>query len=57
MASGLKGMARTRSTSSILDWITGRVAELKRELGASDRVRMEQYLENIREIERLNTAK
>jgi hypothetical protein len=44
--------ARTRSTSSILDWITGRVSELKRELGASDRVRMDQYLENIREIER-----
>jgi hypothetical protein len=44
--------ARTRSTSSILDWITGRVADLKRELGASDRLRMDQYLENIREIER-----
>ena len=44
--------ARTRSTSSILDWITGRVARLKRELGAGDRQRMEQYLENIREIER-----
>ncbi|MBK6485649.1 MAG: DUF1552 domain-containing protein [Gemmatimonadetes bacterium] len=44
--------ARTRSTSSILDWITGRVAQLKRELGASDRERMDQYLENIREIER-----
>ena len=44
--------ARTRSTSSILDWITLRVAELKRELGAGDRLRMDQYLENIREIER-----
>jgi hypothetical protein len=44
--------ARSRSTSSILDWITGRVAELKRELGAADRLRMDQYLENIREIER-----
>ncbi len=44
--------ARTRSTSSILDWITGRVSELKRELGAGDRLRMDQYLENIREIER-----
>jgi hypothetical protein len=44
--------ARTRSTSSVLDWITGRVAELKRELGSGDRARMEQYLENIREIER-----
>ena len=44
--------ARTRSTSSILDWITGRVSELKRELGAGDRQRMDQYLENVREIER-----
>lgn len=44
--------ARTRSTSSILDWITGRVAELKRELGAGDRVRLDTYLENVREIER-----
>jgi hypothetical protein len=44
--------ARRRTTGSILDWITGRVAELKRELGPSDRVRMDQYLENIREIER-----
>ena len=44
--------ARMRSTGSILDWITGRVAELKRELGESDRRRMDQYLENIREIER-----
>jgi hypothetical protein len=44
--------ARSRSTGSILDWITGRVSELKRELGASDRRRMDQYLEHIREIER-----
>jgi hypothetical protein len=44
--------ARTRSKASILDWITGRVGELKRELGAGDRLRMDQYLENIREIER-----
>ncbi|MSR35354.1 MAG: DUF1552 domain-containing protein [Gemmatimonadetes bacterium] len=44
--------ARRQSQGSILDWITGRVAELKRELKPSDRVRMDQYLENIREIER-----
>ncbi len=44
--------SRTRTTASILDWITGRVAELKRELGAGDRLRMDQYLENIRELER-----
>jgi Protein of unknown function (DUF1552) len=44
--------ARMRTTGSILDWITGRVAELKKELGAADRQRMDQYLENVREIER-----
>jgi hypothetical protein len=44
--------ARMRTTGSILDWITGRVSELQRELGAGDRRRLEQYLENIREIER-----
>jgi hypothetical protein len=44
--------ARNKSTGSILDWITGRVAQLNRELGAGDRRRMEQYLDHIREIER-----
>jgi len=41
-----------RTNRSILDWITGRVAELRRELGPLDRQRMDQYLENIREVER-----
>ena len=44
--------ARMRSTGSVLDYITERVGQLQRELGAGDRKRMEQYLENIREIER-----
>lgn len=44
--------ARRRTHRSILDMIAGRVAELKRELGAVDRHRMDQYLENVREIER-----
>ena len=44
--------ARRRSSSSILDWITRDVAKLKRGLRPSDRRRMDQYLENIREIER-----
>lgn len=43
---------RNRSTGSILDWITGRVAQLNRELGSADRQRMGQYLEHVREIER-----
>ncbi|MCH6547609.1 MAG: DUF1552 domain-containing protein [Gemmatimonadetes bacterium] len=44
--------ARRRTSRSILDWITGEVAQLKRTLGPTDRVRMERYLDNIREIER-----
>ena len=44
--------ARRQTDRSILDWITGRVAQLKRELGPTDRERMERYLENIRELER-----
>jgi len=43
---------RRATQGSILDWIGGRVGELGRQLRASDRHRMEQYLDNIREIER-----
>lgn len=43
---------RRRMHRSILDWITVEVANMKRQLGAVDRVRLDQYLENIREIER-----
>jgi hypothetical protein len=41
-----------RANTSILDWITGEVASLKRNLGPSDRQRVDQYLENVRELER-----
>jgi Protein of unknown function (DUF1552) len=44
--------ARTKADASILDWMTTRVAQLKRDLGHSDRARLERYLDNIREIER-----
>jgi hypothetical protein len=43
---------RRTMRSSILDWITGEVSQMNRQLGAEDRARMEQYLENVREIER-----
>jgi hypothetical protein len=43
---------RRRENSSILDWITGEMASLKRQLGAADQRRVDQYLENIRELER-----
>ena len=44
--------ARRRSSRSILDWITEDLSTLKRELSPGDRVRMDRYLEDIREIER-----
>jgi Protein of unknown function (DUF1552). len=44
--------ARRKANESILDWITGEVAGLKRELGNADRQRVDKYLEDIRELER-----
>jgi hypothetical protein len=44
--------ARRRTDKSILDWITGEVARVERELGPADRARLADYLENVREIER-----
>ena len=43
---------RRRTSASILDWVTGRIAQLERELGPNDRARLERYLENVRELER-----
>jgi len=45
-------IARRRTNKSILDWIAGRVATLKRELGPNDLERLDRYLNNVREIER-----
>jgi len=44
--------ARRRTEKSILDWITEEVASLKHALGATDQHRLDQYLTNIRELER-----
>lgn len=43
---------RSRVNASILDMIGSDVKGLKKDLGASDRSRMDDYLENVREIER-----
>lgn len=43
---------RRRTHKSILDWVAAEAAEMKRALGAADRMRVDRYLENIREIER-----
>jgi hypothetical protein len=44
--------ARRRTDSSILDFITDRVAQLRRQLGPADVARLDHYLDNIRELER-----
>ena len=44
--------ANRRADRSILDWITTEVGQLKRELGAGDRARLNEYLDDIRELER-----
>jgi Protein of unknown function (DUF1552) len=45
-------LARTRQDRSILDAITAQAADLQRTLGPNDRATVDQYLENVREIER-----
>jgi len=41
-----------RTNKSILDWVTSEIADLQRALGPSDRARVENYLDAIRELER-----
>ncbi|MDH3733945.1 MAG: DUF1552 domain-containing protein [Gemmatimonadota bacterium] len=43
---------RVRSSRSVLDFIAGEVASLRRELDPSDRRRIDRYMDNVREIER-----
>jgi len=41
-----------KKSRSILDWVTGDMAKLQRRLGASDRARVGDYLDTVREVER-----
>ncbi len=43
---------RRRTSASILDWVSGRINQLQRELGPNDRERLDRYLQNVRELER-----
>ena len=43
---------RRRTHGSILDWVAEEAASMSKELSAADRRRVDQYLENVREIER-----
>ena len=44
--------ARMQRDRSILDSVTGRVADLKREVGHADSLEVDEYLEGVRDIER-----
>jgi hypothetical protein len=44
--------ARRQTSKSILDWIGQDLATLKRSLGPNDTVRLDRYLDNVRELER-----
>jgi hypothetical protein len=43
---------RRQLRRSILDWIAGQVTDVRNELGAGDRNRLDKYLDHVREIER-----
>jgi len=44
--------ASLQRRASLLDWVMDDLASLKRELGMADRVRVDQYLDSVREVER-----
>src|SRR5262245_22726107 len=44
--------ARRRKDRSILDWVNESVNRLNKKLGAGDRARLDDYLEDVREVER-----
>ncbi len=44
--------ARRRTSRSILDWIAEDIAALKQSLGPNDTMRLDRYLDNVRELER-----
>ena len=44
--------ARRRTSRSILDWIADDLATLKRSLGPNDSMRLDRYLDSVRELER-----
>ena len=41
-----------RKKGSILDWVTEDLARLQRQVGPADRIKVDQYVESVREVER-----
>jgi hypothetical protein len=44
--------AELRKNASLLDWVGADIARLRRELGPSDRTKVNEYLDTVREVER-----
>ncbi|HEX2455972.1 MAG TPA: DUF1552 domain-containing protein [Vicinamibacterales bacterium] len=44
--------ANRRTNQSILDWVSSEVSRMRRDLGPTDRGRLNEYLDDVREIER-----
>jgi hypothetical protein len=44
--------AALRKRASLLDWVTEDIASLQRQLGPSDRAKVSEYLDTVREVER-----
>ena len=44
--------ARLRQHKSLLDAVTGKLTDLKRELGVHDQVKLDEYTESVRDVER-----
>ena len=51
-ANDAERQARREESRSLLDSVTGQIASLQKDLPASDRRRLSQYLDDVREIER-----
>lgn len=45
-------LSRIRQQRSVLDFVTRRVAKLSRDLGGSDRAKLDEYVDSVRDIER-----
>ena len=50
--SAAERLAERQRDRSILDWVTGDIAGLRRQLGAADQQRVAEYLDSVREVER-----
>ena len=48
--------AQLRQNRSILDWVLDDIASLQKQLGGGDRLRVDEYVETVREVERPHPA-